>query len=151
MAYPVIDSPASCEIRAVIRFLQAKNSSAAEIHRKLCAAVYGQNVMSEGTVRPWCRTFKDGWTKKCGRPFVVSDDIVQNERWRFTISELLCEFHKFHSLFCTSLPGYHKFCARWVPEMLMGAHKSQRMAATLTSLVIGSASETVINPLPGDN
>jgi hypothetical protein len=36
--------------------------SAAEIHHKLCAVVYGQNVMSEGTVRQWCRMFKDGPT-----------------------------------------------------------------------------------------
>jgi hypothetical protein len=48
---PAIDNPTSCEIRAVIRFLHAKNKSAAEIYRELCAAVYGQNVMSEGTVR----------------------------------------------------------------------------------------------------
>jgi hypothetical protein len=26
------------------------------------AVVYGQNVMSEGTVRQWCRMFKDGET-----------------------------------------------------------------------------------------
>jgi hypothetical protein len=60
MLCPAIDNPASCEIRAVIRFLHAKNMSAAEIHRELCAAVYVQNIMSEGTVRQWCRMFKDG-------------------------------------------------------------------------------------------
>jgi hypothetical protein len=53
MMCPDTDNPASCEIRAVIRFLRAKNVNAAEIHRELCA-VYGQNVMSEGTVRQWC-------------------------------------------------------------------------------------------------
>jgi hypothetical protein len=41
------DNPASCEIRAVIHFLRAKNMSGAEIHHELCTAVYGQNVMSE--------------------------------------------------------------------------------------------------------
>jgi hypothetical protein len=51
-----IDNSASCEIRAVIRFLYAEDMSAAEIYRELCA-VYGQNVMSEGTVRQWCRMF----------------------------------------------------------------------------------------------
>jgi hypothetical protein len=56
---PVIDNPTGCEIRAVIRFLHAKNISAAEIHCELCT-VYCQNVMSEGTVRQWCRMFKDG-------------------------------------------------------------------------------------------
>jgi hypothetical protein len=61
MMRPVIDNPASCEIRAVIRFLNGKNMSAAEIHHELCV-FYGQNVMSEGTVRQWCRMFKDGQT-----------------------------------------------------------------------------------------
>jgi hypothetical protein len=57
----VIDNPASCEICAVIHFLCSKNMSAAEIHRELCV-VFGQNVMSEGTVRQWCRMFRDGRT-----------------------------------------------------------------------------------------
>jgi hypothetical protein len=58
---PAIDKPASCEIRAVSRFLHAKIMSAAEIHHELCA-VYNQNIMSERTVRQWCRMFKDGRT-----------------------------------------------------------------------------------------
>jgi hypothetical protein len=45
------------EIRAIIRFPHAKNINAAEIHCELCAAVCGQTVMSEGTVRQWCRMF----------------------------------------------------------------------------------------------
>jgi hypothetical protein len=112
--------------------------------------VYGQNVMSEGTVRQWCRMFKDGWANKCsdeersGRPSVVSDDLVQSvdqiicERWHLTISELLCEFpqisHSFlYEIFTVRL-GYQKFCTRWVPEMLMSALKTQRMASGLTFL-----------------
>jgi hypothetical protein len=51
MIRPSIDNPTSCEIHAVIRFLHAKNMSAEEIHCELCAAVYGQNEMSEETVR----------------------------------------------------------------------------------------------------
>jgi transposase len=65
--------------------------------------VYGQIVMSEGTVRQWCRMLKDGRTnvhdeERSGRPSVVNDDLVQSvdqkicERWCFTISELSCEF-----------------------------------------------------------
>jgi hypothetical protein len=49
-----IDNPASCEIRAVILFIHAKYMNVAEINNELCAAVYGQNVMNEGTVRQWC-------------------------------------------------------------------------------------------------
>jgi hypothetical protein len=39
MMCPAIDNPASCEIRALIRFLHAKNMSVAVIHREVCAAV----------------------------------------------------------------------------------------------------------------
>jgi hypothetical protein len=60
---PAIDKPTSCEIRAVIHF--TLKTLAAEIHRELCMAVHSQNVMSEGTVRHWCRMVKDGWVKKC--------------------------------------------------------------------------------------
>jgi hypothetical protein len=62
MMCPTIDNPTSCEIRAVIRFLRSKNMSAAEVNRELHSAVYGRNVIREGTVRQWCRTIP--W-KKC--------------------------------------------------------------------------------------
>jgi hypothetical protein len=38
MIYPTIDNLATCEIRAVIRFLYSKIMSGAEIHCELCAA-----------------------------------------------------------------------------------------------------------------
>jgi hypothetical protein len=63
---PAIDNPASYEIRSVIRFLHAKNMSAVEIYRELCA-FYGQTVLSEGTIREWCRMFKDGQANECSR------------------------------------------------------------------------------------
>jgi transposase len=76
MLCPAIDNPSSCEIRAVICLLHAKNMSSAEIHQELC--VYGQNVMSEGTVRQWRRMFTDGRTKvhdeeRSGRPSICSE------------------------------------------------------------------------------
>jgi hypothetical protein len=36
--------------------------SVAEIRHELYV-VYGQNIISEGTVRQWCRMFEDGRTK----------------------------------------------------------------------------------------
>jgi hypothetical protein len=66
MLYPATDNPASCEIRDVIHFLHAKNTSADEIHGELCTD-YVENIVSEGTVRQWCRMFKDGWASKCSR------------------------------------------------------------------------------------
>jgi hypothetical protein len=56
----IIAAPASCEVRAVIRFLRA-GQSAVEIHRRLCR-VYGDNIISDGCVREWCRNFRDGCT-----------------------------------------------------------------------------------------
>jgi hypothetical protein len=66
MMCPVTDNPASCEILSVVHFLQVNNMSAAEIHGKLCV-VYGQDVMNEGTVRQWCRMFKNGQANKCSQ------------------------------------------------------------------------------------
>jgi hypothetical protein len=58
MTCPMTDNLASCETRTVIRILRAHNMSAAEIHRELYA-VYGKNIIHEGTARQWCRMFKD--------------------------------------------------------------------------------------------
>jgi hypothetical protein len=54
----MVDNPASCEIHAVFHFLHTQNMSAVEIHYELCE-VYHQNVTNEGTVRQWCRMFKE--------------------------------------------------------------------------------------------
>ena len=53
-----IDAPVKCDLRSVISFLQAEGSSAAEIHRRM-SNVYGENFMSDGSVREWCRKFKE--------------------------------------------------------------------------------------------
>jgi hypothetical protein len=124
---PVINNPTSCNIRAVICFLHTKIMCAAEIH-ELCA-IYGQNVMSEGTegtVRQWCRMFKDGRTnvhneERSGWLSVVSD-LVQSveqkicERRCFTISEHSCEFLQISHTplydIITLRLSCHKLCTR---------------------------------------
>ena len=73
-----IDAPAKCELRSVIHFLQAEGRSAAEIHHRM-SKVYGENFMSDGSVREWCRKFKEGRT-----------DFLKN-------------FQKFQGLICTQL------------------------------------------------
>jgi hypothetical protein len=73
-----------------------------------------------------------------GWPSEVSDDLVQSERRRFTISEFSCDFPQISLTvlyeIITVRQGYHKFCARWVPKMLMDGHKTKRMASALTFL-----------------
>jgi hypothetical protein len=59
MAAP-IQSPAKCEMRSVIRFLNAKSERQAEIHRQI-VAVYG-NVMNRQNLTNWYRKFSEGGT-----------------------------------------------------------------------------------------
>jgi hypothetical protein len=54
-----IQNPTKCEVRAVIRFLQAKGETAAEIHPQL-VSVYGEDVMNRQTVAKCCREFEAG-------------------------------------------------------------------------------------------
>ena len=71
MAAP-IQSPAKCEVRSVIRFLNAKGERPSEIHKQI-VAVYG-NIMKRQNVTKWCRAFSEGRTdvhdeQRSGRSF----------------------------------------------------------------------------------
>ena len=93
-----ISNPADCEVRGVIRFLQAENVRPSEIHRRL-VAVYGKHVMNAASVRKWCTMFMNGRTdvhdaERSGRPSVITDALKQKvngiirENRNFTISEV---------------------------------------------------------------
>ncbi|GBN25943.1 hypothetical protein AVEN_273344-1 [Araneus ventricosus] len=99
-----IENPADYEISPVIHFLNAKDVKAAEINRQI-SEVYEENIMSEGMVRKWAGRFKDGPTsvhdeEGSGRPFVNTEDLVQNvdgkvrENRHLTISSLSNVFHQ---------------------------------------------------------
>jgi transposase len=92
-----IQSPAKCEVRSVIRFLNAKGESPVEIHRQL-VAVYG-NIMNRQNVTKWCREFSEGRTdvhdeQRSGRSTLISCDLLQEiegeirAKRRMTIKEL---------------------------------------------------------------
>ncbi|GFW28691.1 histone-lysine N-methyltransferase SETMAR [Trichonephila clavipes] len=146
--FKTIDQPADCEIRSVIRFLTAKNASAAEIHRQICD-VYGPNAMSSSKVRKWMRAFKDGRENvhdepRFGRPSVITDDLVNavdekiREDRRFTNSTLALEFPNvgrttLHKVVSEKLK-FRKLCACWVPRLLTEEHKLKRMACALDFL-----------------
>ena len=93
-----ISNPADCDVRGVIRFLQAENFRPSEIHRRL-VAVYGENIMNAASVRKWCTMFRNGRTdvhdaERSGRPSVITDALKQKangiiqENRHFTISEV---------------------------------------------------------------
>ncbi|GFW83103.1 histone-lysine N-methyltransferase SETMAR [Trichonephila clavipes] len=146
--FETIDQPADCEIRSVIRFLTAKNISAAEIHRQI-SDVYGPNAMSSSKVRKWVRAFKDGRENvhdepRSGRPSVITDDLVNTmdekirEDRRFTISTLALEFPNvgrttLHKVVSEKLK-FRKLYARWVPRLLTEENKLKIMACAFDFL-----------------
>jgi len=124
-----IQSPAKCEVRSVIRFLNAKGERPAEIHKQIFA-VYG-NVMNRQNVTKWCREFSEIRTgvhdeQRSGRPSLNSYEFLQEiegeirANRRVTIRELqriIPEVSKttIHEALTEEL-GYRKLCARWVPK-----------------------------------
>ena len=100
--FKTIEGAADCEIRSVIRFLNARNMLPSEIHHQTCQ-VYGDNAMSDGMDRKWVRMFNEGRENvhdgaRSWCPSLVNDDLVRkvNERVRddrrFTISDLSLQF-----------------------------------------------------------
>ena len=92
-------------MRSVIRFLNAKNMTPAEIDIKLCD-VYGEHAMSSSMVRRWVRLFNEGREsvhddRRSGRPSVLNEDLVRavegkiRENRQFTIKPLSLHFPQF--------------------------------------------------------
>ncbi|GBN84957.1 hypothetical protein AVEN_48650-1 [Araneus ventricosus] len=137
--FKTIADPADCEVRSVIRFLNARKVKPAEIRRQL-VEIYSENVMTDGMVRKWVRQFNDGRTSvhdeaRSGRPSVVNDGLFAKvnekirENRRFTIRMLFDEFPQIsktvlHEI-VTNLLNYHKLCSRWFPKMLTDVHKTK--------------------------
>jgi hypothetical protein len=88
------ENPARCEIRSMIKFFNARNGRRVEIYRQVCE-VYGENAMSDGMVRRWCRMFSEGRANvhdddRSDRPSLVTADLLDHvnqkirENRRFT-------------------------------------------------------------------
>ena len=98
----LIPTPADCELRSVIKFLNAQSIAPIKIHHQLCQ-VYGSNVKSKEMVRRWCRQYTAGQQhvhdkERNGRPSIITDDLVElvrehiMENRRFTITDLSIHF-----------------------------------------------------------
>jgi hypothetical protein len=75
--FKMIERPDDCEIRSVIRFLNARNVKPADIHCQICE-VHGENAMSDGMARKLVRKFNEGRDNlrdepRSGQPSVVCD------------------------------------------------------------------------------
>ena len=116
--FKTIERPADCEMRSVIRFLNARIVKLAHIHLQICE-VYGEHVLSDGMVRKWVRKFSEGRDNlheepRSGRPFVVSDDLLRaveakvSEDRQFTISSLSLHFQKISRIFLYEIVTLHR-------------------------------------------
>jgi hypothetical protein len=146
--FKMIECPADCEIRFVIRFLNARNVKPADMHRQICE-VYGENTMTDGMVRKWVRKFEESRDKvhdkpRSDRPSVVSDYLLRaveakvSENRRFTISSLSFHFQQISRTFLyeilTNRSDFRKSCLDWVPKMLSERNKKKRAASALIFL-----------------
>jgi len=133
----LISNTANCEVRSVIRFLQAENVRPCEIHQRLVAD-YGEYVMNAASVRKWCIMFMNGRTdvhdaEKSGRPSVITDALkakvnrIIRENRHFTISEVYEKCPEVSRALVyqivTEHLQYHKICARWVARRPPGTRR----------------------------
>jgi len=141
--FKTIEGAADCEIRSVIRFLNARNMLPSEIHHQICQ-VYGYNVMSDGMVRKWVRMFNEGREKvhdeaRSGRPSLVNDDLVRkvNERGRddrrFTISDLSLHFPQISRHLLYDIVSRH--LGRRRPHCMRRVHKNMCPATISASIM----------------
>jgi len=73
----LIQSPAKCEVRSVIEFLNAKGERLAEIHKQI-AAVYG-SVMNWQNVTKWCCEFSERKTDVHGE---AQEEVMTWFKWQ---------------------------------------------------------------------
>ncbi|UYV83294.1 hypothetical protein LAZ67_23000432 [Cordylochernes scorpioides] len=116
-----LSAPAKCELRSVIRFLNAKNT---------------QKCMDIKNVRKWCREFNEGRInvhdeQRSGRPSLPEstmariDEMVRANR-RITLEEIEdglnedCSHFSVHKIVSWTF-GYRKVSARWVDKWLKEA------------------------------
>jgi len=103
MAAP-IQSSTKCEVRSIIRFLNAKGERPVEIHKQI-VAVCG-NVMNRQNVTKWCREFSEGRTdvhdeQRSSRPSLISYDLLQENE------------EKIHTNRCVTIRELHRI----IPEV----------------------------------
>ncbi|XP_035229348.1 histone-lysine N-methyltransferase SETMAR-like [Stegodyphus dumicola] len=144
----LIENPAACEIRSVIRFLNARKVKPSEIYRQICD-VYGPKAMSDSMVRRWVRSSMTN-VVMCTMKNKVGVHLWLQKNWftrlmtrshenrRFTISALAMEFPQIsrslmHEIVTEKLK-FRKLCSRWVPKILTEQHKTKRMGNALQFL-----------------
>ena len=152
------EGAADCELRSVIRILNARNVLLSEIQHQICQ-VYGDNAMSDGMVRKWVRMFNEGREdvqdeERSGRPSLVNDDLVRkvNERVhderRFTISYLSLHFPQISRTLLYGTVSSHLGYRR--PHSIRRVYKTLRpptISASITAANMWKNSLKNVNPI----
>jgi histone-lysine N-methyltransferase SETMAR len=147
---PLIENPSSVEVRAVIRFLNAKQKSPTENHKEV-VEVYGENMISRKQVSVCCNHFKKSRTslleERAGRPTTARNAVNERRVEQLLLIETYARMKLKETAYTLNLSkttvyrtvhdtlGYRKVSARWVPKELTEHHKAQRMGVSLNNLL----------------
>jgi len=157
--FETIEEVADCEIRSVIRSVNARNALPSEIHHQICQ-VHGDNATSDGTVRKWVRMFNEGPENvrdevRSGRPSLVNDDLVRkfNQRVRddrrFTISDLSVHLPHISRTLLYDIVSSH--LGRRLPYSMRRVYKHLCSAEISVSLMAGNVWKNSLKNVESDN
>jgi len=143
--FKTIEGAANCEIRSLIRFLNARHVLTIEIHHQICQ-VYGDNAMSDDMVRKWIRMFNEGRENVHDEarslcPSLLNDDLLRkvNERVRedrrFTVSDLSLHFPQISSTVSYDIVSSHLGYRR--PRSIRRVYKNL-CPATISSSIMAA-------------
>jgi len=157
--FKITEGAADCEIRSVIRFLNARNVLQSEIHHQICQ-VYGNNAMSDGMVRKWVRMFNEGRENvhdeaRSGSPSLVNDDLLRkvNERVRddrhFTISDLSLHFPQISRTLLSDIVS--RELGRRRPHSMRRVYKNLCPATISASIMAANVWKNSLKSVESDN
>lgn len=139
--YNRIENLATCELRPVLWFLNAKNIKPTDIHHQIYK-VYGENMISDSMVRKWVQLFNEGCTNVHNENLwlmtwcTVERKIHENRR--FTILSLSIHFLQiFYSLFYDTMSiklDFLKLYACWATKILTDERRMKYQGSALQVL-----------------
>lgn len=123
----------------MVLFLHLEGHSAAEIRCRLCR-VYGDNVMSDSSVRDGCtkicmKSWEQGWHSIVTNELLQKFDHVMRERRRFKISDLCDKLLKFrdpagfllsHSGWVTTGRTWIEYTTDWITLLCLSLIRKKK-------------------------
>jgi len=157
--FKTIERAADCEIRSVIRFLNARIVLPNEIHHQIYL-VNGDNAINDGLVRKRVRIFNEGRENvhdkaRSGRPPLVIGDLVRkvNERVgndrRFTVSDLSLHFPQISRTLLYDIVSSHLGLRR--PHSMRRVYRNLCPATISASIMAANIPKNSLNNVESDS